>query len=137
MCVLIMCTSFMRNIFYILRRIQRDVLNINMPPACKIPVIFCQILIKLELFDRFSKNIKYYKNPFSWSRIFSCKRTDRDMTKLTVAFHNFATPPKKVSLKWPVIVYTRHSLLCLIGLEASISVIFFQRVSLNIATFFR
>ena len=27
-----------------------------------------------------------------------------DMTKLIVAFRNFATPPKKVYLKWPVIV---------------------------------
>jgi len=51
--------------------------------------------------DRFLKkknysNIKFHENPSSVSRV-SCEQTDgrTDMTKLRVAFHNFANTPKK------------------------------------------
>jgi hypothetical protein len=56
------------------------------------------ILIKLEPFRQiFEKNnIRFYKNPFFGSRVVWCGHKDgqTDMTKLTVAFRNFAKAPK-------------------------------------------
>jgi hypothetical protein len=37
-------------------------------------------------------NIKFHENPFSGSRVVPCGQTD--MTKLTVAFCNFANAPE-------------------------------------------
>jgi hypothetical protein len=39
-----------------------------------------------------SYNIKFYENPSSGSRVVPCGQ--KDMTKLTAAFHNFANAPK-------------------------------------------
>jgi hypothetical protein len=41
-------------------------------------------------------NIRFYENPSSGSQVIPCRRTDRrtDMTKLIVAFCNFANAPK-------------------------------------------
>jgi hypothetical protein len=58
--------------------------------------LFLYILIKLEFsghsFEKYV-NIKFYENPSIGSRIVACGRTD--MTKLIVAFRNFANAPKK------------------------------------------
>ena len=55
----------------------------------------CQVLTKLEfsrhIFEETS-NIKFHKNPSSGSRVVPCGRTD--ITKLTIAFHNFANAQK-------------------------------------------
>ena len=66
---------------------------------------FCQILIKLEfsrqVFEKVS-NIKFYQTSFSGSRVVLCGQTDwkadgrMDVTKLIVAFRNFANTPKHV-----------------------------------------
>ena len=59
----------------------------------------CHILIKPEFsrhhFEKYS-DIKFHENPFSRSRDFTCGRIDRrtDMTKLIVAFRNFAKAPQ-------------------------------------------
>jgi hypothetical protein len=62
----------------------------------------CQILIKLEfsrqIFEKYP-NIKFHKNPSSWSRVVPCGRTDKHMTKLKVTFRNFANPPNN-SPQW-------------------------------------
>jgi hypothetical protein len=61
----------------------------------KVPVIFCPILMKLDfsrqIFEK-SSNIKFQENPSCGNRVVPCGRTD--MTKLTVAFSNFANVPK-------------------------------------------
>jgi hypothetical protein len=56
------------------------------------------------MFVKYS-NIKFHENPSSGRRVISCGRTDgqkdqwtggqTDMTKLVVAFRNFANAPKK------------------------------------------
>ena len=44
--------------------------------------------------------MKFHENPYSWVRIITCGRTDirtdeqTEMTKLIVAFRNFANAPK-------------------------------------------
>ena len=47
-----------------------------------------------QIFEKVS-NIKFHQNPSSGSRVVPCGRTD--MTKLIVAFRNFANAPKKES----------------------------------------
>jgi hypothetical protein len=61
------------------------------------------ILMKIDfsgqIFEKYW-NIKFHENPSSGSRVFPCKQTHRqtdektDMTKLIVAFRNFANVPK-------------------------------------------
>ena len=68
---------------------------------CKVSTNYCQILIKLgfsrQIFQKYS-NTKYHGRPLSGIRFVTCGRTDRhrqtDMTKVMVAFHNFANAPK-------------------------------------------
>jgi len=45
----------------------------------------------LEIFGKYS-NIKFHENPYIGSRAVPCGRTD--MTKLAVAFRNFANAPE-------------------------------------------
>ena len=64
-----------------------------------------QILMKLEfsrqIFKKYS-NIKFNENPTSKSRGVPCRRMDgqADMTKVTVAFHNFPRAPKNSTGIW-------------------------------------
>ena len=64
--------------------------------------------MKLECAGQFIKkysNIKYHENPRSGSRVVPCGRSDgrtegwTDMTKLVVAFRNFANTPKNLAQK--------------------------------------
>jgi hypothetical protein len=43
-------------------------------------------------------HIKFHQNPYSGSRVVACGQTEgqADMTKLTVAFRNFANAPKNL-----------------------------------------
>jgi hypothetical protein len=55
----------------------------------------CQILMKLEFSRQILEiysNIKFHENPSSGSRVVACGQTD--MTKLIVAFRNFANAPQ-------------------------------------------
>jgi hypothetical protein len=59
----------------------------------------CQILMKLEfsrqIFEEYS-DIKFQENPSSGRRVVPCGETD--MTKVIVAFHNYAKAPKNLQL---------------------------------------
>jgi hypothetical protein len=45
-----------------------------------------------QIFEKVS-NMKFYQNPSIGNRVVPCRQTD--MTKLIVAFRNFANAPKK------------------------------------------
>ena len=72
----------------------------------KYPLIV-SILVKFEfsrqIFEKLS-NIKFNKNPSSGSRVVPCGQMD--MTKLIVAFRNFANAPKNVSSTRALLNYT-------------------------------
>jgi hypothetical protein len=42
-----------------------------------------------------ASSTKFHENPSNGSRVVPCGRTERDVTKLTVAFRDFANAPKK------------------------------------------
>ena len=97
--------------FLILRKIQGGTIITVRRSSCKVPVNSCQTSMKLEfseqIFEKCS-NIKCNKNPYSGSRVVPWKQThkhthrqrdwqtDRQvhMTKLIVAFRNFANASK-------------------------------------------
>jgi len=54
-----------------------------------------------------------YKNPSSGERVIPCGRTDgqTDMTKITVAFHNFANSPKNPQpISFSYLIFIRDQL---------------------------
>jgi hypothetical protein len=65
---------------------------------CQVPIVIVR-LKKLEfsqqIFEKYS-NIRFHWNPSIRSWIFSCGREMIDMTKLTVAFCNFANAPNVI-----------------------------------------
>jgi len=92
--------------FLSLKRIERDIKNIFV--SMQSTRYFCQIFMKYEfsrkIFEKYL-NIKFHENPSSGNRVVPCGRTDgrtegrtggqTDMTKLIIAFRNFANAPKK------------------------------------------
>jgi hypothetical protein len=75
-CVFSFSLSLLSETFLIPRRIQRDIIHVHKSSG-KVPVTL--ILMKVELsrqiFEKYS-NIKFKENPFSWSRVVPCGRTD-------------------------------------------------------------
>jgi hypothetical protein len=58
-----------------------------------------------QIFEKYS-NVKFNKNPTSGSRVFPCGQMDgrTNMTKLIVAFRNFATAPINMLMSLKVLV---------------------------------
>jgi hypothetical protein len=65
--------------FYIVRRIERDMIKVYIALHEKYS---CPTLMNLEfscqIFEKFS-NIKFHENPSHGSRVFQCERTDGQM----------------------------------------------------------
>jgi hypothetical protein len=111
-CVFWFSVQLLSETFLILRRIQRDII-INIHRSLrKVPLLLSDFN-ETWVFSRHSKkssNIKFNENPSSGSRVVPCGRTD--ITKLIVAFRNFANAPKTLfSFKcvYPL-VYSSQSL---------------------------
>ena len=82
-------------IFFILRKIERDmIINVHRS-SCKVPVILLRFVIRLEFLDRFSKNTQVTNFMKILLQETSCSmRTD--MTKLIVAFVTLRTRLKQI-----------------------------------------
>jgi hypothetical protein len=97
-CVFLFSIQLLSNIFRILRRIQRDITNVK-TSSCEVFFIICKILMKFgfcrEILEK-SSNIKLPENPPSESRVVPWVPTDgrTDITKVIVAFRNFANAPE-------------------------------------------
>ena len=78
------------------KRFQPNIIINKNWSSCKVPVIFVIFHETLILFTYFRKNIKFRENPSSGNKVFLCRRTDgqADVSKLTVAFHNFSYSSK-------------------------------------------
>ena len=73
------------------------------PSSCKILIILVRYFRNINFLEGFKKkhsNVKYQENPSYGIRAVPCgeeeefKDIKRNMTKLTVAFHNFANSPE-------------------------------------------
>ena len=93
------CLQLLPETYLILRRTARDMI-INLHRfSRKYPLFLWNFNESLNFVDIFSKkysNIKFHENPSIGSPVVPCWRTD--MTKLAVAFLNFAKAPKQIVL---------------------------------------
>ena len=109
-CVFLFSVQLLFETFLILRIIQRDIVTNVKTSSCKLPDTFVRVYWNLKFLDRFSKNTEVWtliKIRLAWADCFhadrhSDRQTDRqtrgwtDMTKLILAFRNFANTPKNV-----------------------------------------
>ena len=87
--------NFRLKYFFILRKTEG-----KNSPKCTLVFMLsalysCPILMKLKFSRKYFEkcsNFKFHENPSIRNRVVPCGQTD--MTKLTVAFHNFAEAPK-------------------------------------------
>jgi hypothetical protein len=86
---------------FLIKKILRDMMEKVYLSSRKVPLSssdFDEIRIFSTIFEKYS-NVKFRENPSSWSPVVPCgwaKGRQTDMTKLKVAFRNFANAPKNV-----------------------------------------
>jgi hypothetical protein len=98
-CVFLFSLQLLFEAFLIVRRVQQDIVISVKTSSCKVPVIVVG-LNETRIFwtDFQKKKLKYQISPeaVQWEPSFSIRTNGRtDMTKLIVAFRNFANAPKK------------------------------------------
>jgi len=113
MCVSIFSTLFIWNIFHFKKNWTRyyHQRTLVLTQSARYS---CQILMKPEFsrhffFEKYS-NTKFHENPSSGNRAVPCGRADgridgqTEITKITIAFHNFANAPTKriTALFWVI-----------------------------------
>jgi len=93
--------------FLILRRLERDVITNVHLSSCQLPVFSWQIFTWI-FSTYFRETLKYEISRTSVHCVPICYMSDRqaDMTKLRVAFHNFASAPKYNGVSLMAIQYT-------------------------------
>jgi len=95
--------------FLILRGNGRDiVIKVLHTSSRKVPVILVRFKNKFNFLDRLKKsNLNFHENLCSGSRVIPCGQMDRqtDMTKITIAFRNFANTSK-------MLIFQTNSSLC-------------------------
>jgi hypothetical protein len=100
MCVLRFSTTFIWNISHSKKKLAIYYVPGKMYTGIHVKCsLFLSDFNETELYQQIlekSSNIKFHENPSSRSRAAACGRTD--MTKLIVAFRNFANAPKKTLL---------------------------------------
>jgi len=101
-CVFLFSLQRLLETFLIIRRIERDMIKNTYRLSCKVfSPDFNKLGFYRQTFEKYL-NIKCHENPSSGSRVVSCGRTDgqTDITKLRVAFRNFATAPNNKEEKY-------------------------------------
>jgi hypothetical protein len=111
--------------FLILRRICPDIFTNFLWYSCNVPIFFCQILINLEFsrqtFDRQMSNSMDFR-PVGAELFHADGRTD--ITKLIVAFRNFAKEPKMLPTRsqiWLEVSKLNHKLVPVFKHHAALS----------------
>jgi hypothetical protein len=108
-CVVWFSLQFLSETFIVRRRIYWDITNLH-GFSCKVPATLVRFKLNLSFLGRYSKKNSQISN-FTKIRQVGAElfhadgRTDRDVTKLTVAFRNFANAPN--NLKPSVIMSVR------------------------------
>jgi hypothetical protein len=94
-CVFWFYLQLLSETFLIIRRIKRDIIINVHRSSCKLPLFFSDFNKIWTFSTHFQKipNITFHKNLSSGGRVVPCGRTD--MTKLIVAFRNFANATEK------------------------------------------
>jgi hypothetical protein len=111
-CVLIVSTISSETVL-ILRKILRDIINVHRS-SCKVPATVVVIYWNLTILYMFSK--KKNQNPCRGSQVVPCGRTD--MTKLTIAFRNFANAPENLQQDTVLWCHMRvHYPLCILHIR--------------------
>ena len=97
-CVFRFSLQILSEIFLILRRIERDMIQIVYRSSCEVPVVVLRFYWHLSFIDIFSKNTQVsnlMKSHTCRNRVVPCGQRDRqtDITKLIAVFRNLKIPP--------------------------------------------
>jgi hypothetical protein len=110
-CVFWFSPQLLSETFLTLRRVRRDTAINAQGSSRKVPLFLSDFnqtwILSTDL--RRNSNSKFHENLSSGGRIVTCGRTDRqtDMTKLIIAFRNFAHAPRTLRHRSSTALYSR------------------------------